>query len=236
MSLIKLNLEVPPSPPIEQRDSTVNVNGLFSAAWSMLTDTTPTASGEMVNEAIALQHITVYAAVRCIAESVGSLTLRLYRRTDRGRQEALDKSLYRVLTVSPNDEMSAPVLWESIAGCMALTGNAYLEILRNSALEPVGIYPLSPLLTTPVRLPDKTLAFKTSVGLTNGQTRIVAAKDMLHFPLFSWDGLKGLSPIGQARQAIGLARAAEKFGSKFFGNGSRPGGLLTPNSKIDEKK
>lgn len=235
MSFIKLNLELPPSPQVEQRDSTVNVNGLFSAAWSMLTDTTPTASGEMVNEAIALQHITVYAAVRCIAESVGSLTLRLYRRVDKGRQEAIDNSLYRTLTVSPNDEMSAPVVWESIAGCMALTGNAYLEILRNSAGEPVGIYPLSPLLTTPVRLPDKSLAFKTAVGLSNGQTRIIAAKDVLHFPLFSWDGLKGLSPIGQARQAIGLARAAEKFGSKFFGNGSRPGGLLTPNGKIDEK-
>jgi len=233
MSFIKLNLE---TPPIEQRDSTVNVNGLFSAAWSMMTDTLPTASGEMVNEAIALQHITVYAAVRCIAESVGSLTLRLYKRLDRGRQEAVENPIYRMLTISPNDEMSAPVVWESVTGSMALTGNSYLEILRNANGDPVGIYPLSPLLTTPVRLPNKQLAYKTSVGVTDGHTRIIAAKDVLHFPLFSWDGLKGLSPIAQARQAIGLARAAEKFGSKFFGNGSRPGGLLTPNGKIDEKE
>jgi HK97 family phage portal protein len=238
MSLIALNLsgESASNELAEKRDgSSVNVNGLFSAASSMLTNTTPTSSGEMINEAIALQHISVYAAVRVIAESVGSLTLRLYKRQPKGRQEAVDDPMHRISTVAPNDEMSAPVLWESIAGCMALTGNYYLEILRNTSGQPVGIYPLTPLQTEPVRLPSGKLAFKTTVGLTNGQTRIIQSADMLHFPLFSWDGLKGLSPIAQARQTIGLARASEKFGSKFFGGGSRPGGLLTPVGNIDEK-
>src|ERR1700728_7002 len=124
--------------------------------------------------------------------------------------------------------MSASTVWEQVAGCMALTGNAYLEILRNKFGEPVGLYPLDPRQTEPVRMPNGDFAFRTRVGVTNGQTRIVAAKDMLHFPLFSFDGLKGLSPIGQARNDLGLAIAATKYGAKFFGNSSRPGGILTP--------
>lgn len=236
MSLLSLNLSGTNKPTEKRDSSSVNVNGLFSAAWAMLTNTQPTSSGEMVNEVIALQHVSVYACVRVIAESVGSLTLRLYEQQSNGRREAFEHPLHRMLTIAINDEMCAPVVWESIAGCMALTGNSYLEILRNKDDFPVGLYPLHPMKTKPVRLPNSKLAYETTSGLTNGQKRIIAAADMLHFPLFSWDGLQGLSPIGQARQTIGLARASEKFGSKFFGNGSRPGGLLTPVAELDEKE
>ena len=163
-----------------------------------------------MNESIALQHLTVYACTRTIAESIGSMTVRLYKKLPRGRQEALDNPMHRMLSVSPNSELSAPVLWESIAGAMALTGNSYEEILRNKEGSTVGLYPLDPRMTEPVRLPNGMLAYKTGVGVKDGLTRIIAAADMLHFPLFSFDGLKGLSPIGQARNSIGLAVAAEK--------------------------
>ncbi len=36
------------------------------------------------------QHVSVYACVRVIAESVGSLTIRTYKKMPKGRQEAID--------------------------------------------------------------------------------------------------------------------------------------------------
>jgi HK97 family phage portal protein len=238
MPLISLNLsgETASTVPAEKRDNSVNAGGLFAAAWAALTNTHRTSSGELINEALALQHVSVYTAVRIIAESIGSLTIRTYKRLPKGRQEATEDPIHRILSLSPNDEMSAPVMWESLAGCMALTGNSYCEILRNASSKPVGLYPLSPLQTEPVRLPNGKLAYKTTVGMASGQSRIIAAADMLHFPLFSWDGLRGLSPIQQARQTIGLARATERFGANFFGGGSRPSGLLTPVNTVDEKE
>ncbi len=131
--------------------------------------------------------------------------------------------------------MSAFTYWETIAGCCALTGNSYAQIERNDIGQPVALWPLNPLKTEPIRLKDNTLAFKTSDGMTLGQSRIVPAKDVLHNPLFSFDGLRGLSPIGLARQALGLAKATEKYGGRFFGNGSRPGGVLSSKSKPDQK-
>jgi hypothetical protein len=46
----------------------------------------------------------------------------------------------------------------------------------------------------------------------------------------------GLSPIQQARQSIGLSRAAEKFGCRFFGNGSKPSGVLSSEGDLDEQQ
>ncbi len=118
---------------------------------------------------------------------------------------------------------------------MALTGNSYAQILRNSTGLPVGLYPLDPRITEPVRLPTGKIGYKTAVGAAAGSTIILAASDVLHFPLFSFDGLKGLSPIGQARNGVGLAIAAEKYGAKFFGNNSVPPALLTPVGDVSEE-
>lgn len=40
------------------------------------------------------------------------------------------------------------------------------------------------------------------------------------------DGLVGYSPIAMAKNAIGLAIAAEEYGSKFYANGAAPSGVL----------
>ena len=57
---------------------------------------------------------------------------------------------------------------------------------------------------------------------------------MLHVPGFGFNGLRGFSPIGVARQAIGLGLATEKFGSKFFGNGAKSSVILEHPNKLDD--
>ena len=45
-------------------------------------------------------------------------------------------------------------------------------------------------------------------------------------PGLGFDGLVGYSPIAMAKNAIGLAIAAEEYGSKFYANGAAPSGVL----------
>jgi HK97 family phage portal protein len=206
------------------------------AIWAWINQGNPSASGELVNEVSALQVTTVYACVRTIAESIASLPLKLYERLPKGRQEAADAPLYDLLAYEPNPEMTAFSFVETLSGCLALTGNCFAQIVRNGAGQPSALYPLHPLKTTPVRLPDGSLAYKTSDGETLGSARVLSSDDVLHVPLFCFDGLKGLSPIQQARETIGLSRAAEKFGARFFGNGSRPSGVLSSESDMDEQQ
>jgi HK97 family phage portal protein len=196
----------------------------------------PTASGEQVTVATALQQITVYACVRVLAESVASLPMRVYERLDRGKSEAFDHPLAYLLSTAPNDEMTAVTFWESIVGSLALEGNGYAEIQRDAGGRVVALWPLNPQKTTPKRNAASKLIYETSDGMTSDKTRVIVSDNMLHVPLFSFDGLKGISPIQMARQGIGLARASEKYGARFFGNGSRPGGVLSTQSDLTDEE
>lgn len=208
----------------------------------------PTVSGELINHFTAMQQTTVYACVNLLAESVASLPLRIYERTTKGRLEDVDHPLYWLLSIEPNPEMTAFTFLETLTGCLALTGNAYAEILENRAGDIAGLYPLHPLHTEPFRATEPMtawngiaiakgdIAYRTTQGMPNGNWRIISAERMIHPRLFSFDGLKGASPIEQARQGIGLARAAEKYGARFFGNDSRPAGIMIfKGGKLDEK-
>jgi HK97 family phage portal protein len=205
--------------------------------WAWLFAGETTEAGETVNDYTALQQATVYACVRVISESVASLPLKIYERLDpAGRKEAIEHELYYLLQYAPNPEMTAFTFWETMAGCCALTGNCYAQIVENKAGKVAAIFPLHPNKTEPVRLADGNIAYRTTDGEKMGNWRYIPPEKIFHVPLFSFDGLKGLSPVALQRQLIGGARAAEKFGARFFGNGSKPGGILHPTTGavIDE--
>ena len=189
-------------------------------------------AGELINDATAMQITTVFSCIRILAESVASLPVKLFTVTDKGRIQELNNPLHFLLSVSPNEEMSSFTLVETLVCHLALTGNAYVQIQRGSDGAAVALWPLSPRLTMPVRLPNGTLAYRTSDGMGGGQTRILAARDVVHVPLTSWDGMVGMSPIMQARQSLGLAVAAEKFGARLFANSAVPQLVLTTSAKI----
>lgn len=195
-----------------------------------------TVAGEQIDEQIAMTITTVQTCVKVLAESVASLPCNLYEKTSKGKQVAEDRDLHYLLSVEPNNEMSAFTFWETMVGCSALTGNSYAEIKWTKFNQVGELYPLHPLVTEPIRKNGK-LVYRTRQGMPNGQWREINSEDILHFKLFSLDGLKGLSPIALARQSLGLTRAAEKFGAKFFGNGSKPGGILSnKNEDMDDEQ
>jgi HK97 family phage portal protein len=196
------------------------------ALWQWLTGGEPTASGETVNEINALQISTVYVCVTFIAQAIASLPFEWWERISGGRERAIETTIYYLLSTEPNPEMSAFTFKETFFGCLALTGNTYAQIERNSIDQPVAFWPLHPFKTKPVRLANNRLVYRTSDGMPLGQTRDIQPEDMLHLPLFSLNGIQGLSPIGLMRQSLGLAKATEKFGARFFGNGSHPGGVV----------
>jgi HK97 family phage portal protein len=196
-----------------------------------------TVSGEAISNETALRIVTVYACIRVLAQSIASLPLVLYEKTPSGAKEAESNPLHYLLGVEPNPEMDRHRFWAAIVTGLMLTGNAYAQIVRNKAGQVVELYPLLPTITEPFRLDSGVLAFRTQQGQASGAWKTLPANEVCHFALMSLDGIKGMSPIHQAREALGLARAAEKAGAKLFGNGGRPGGILTgPTDITPEQK
>lgn len=193
---------------------------------------TPTASGKIVTNQTAMQITAVYACVRVLAESIAGLPLHFYRYVDSNNKEkAVDHSLYKLMHDEPNPEMTSFIFRETMMTHLLLTGNAYAQKIYNGKGEIIALYPLDPnrmtvwrdtsgrLRYTYTREPDEALADKNLV-VTLG------TEDVFHIPGLGFNGLVGFSPIEMARNAIGMAMAAEEYGSKFFANGAAPSGVL----------
>ena len=185
-------------------------------------------AGASVSPTNALEVSSVWAAVRLIAGTMGTLPKPVYQHVDGGKQKARSHPLYRLLHDSPNPETPSFVFFEALQAHLLLYGNAYAEIERNGAGIPVALWPLHP---ANVRV-ERRNGRKVYLVLVQGQEVPLAAENVLHVPGFSLDGSVGLFPIQLARNAVGLAKATEEYGSRFFSNDARPGGALTHPGKL----
>ena len=189
-------------------------------------------AGKPVTERSAMQMTAVYSCVRILSEAVAGLPLHLYRyKEDGGKEKALDHPLYHLLHDEPNPEMSSFVFRETLMTHLLLWGNAYAQIIRNGKGEVIALYPLMPDRMTVDRDKNGRLYYKYTKSnddaptMENGSV-ILDPSDVLHVPGLGFDGLVGYSPIAMAKNAIGLAIAAEEYGSKFYANGAAPSGVL----------
>lgn len=196
------------------------------AAWFVdwATGGASSPAGVVVTEQRAMQNLIVMSCVKVLAETLAMLPLPVYRRLPRGRETARDHALYQVLHDRMNPEISSFSGRETLQAHLGLRGNAYAEIEYAKSGKILALWPLTPSRVTPYRKGGEKL-FR--IELPNGSLVVLGSDRVMHIPGFSYDGLQGLSPIGVARNAIGLSIATEEFGSRFFGNGSRPGGILT---------
>ena len=199
-----------------------------------------TGAGVDVSEESALTFSAVYGCVRILAESAASLPLKVYRRAGaRGKATARQHWAWSLLHDAPNPEMTA-VVWRELGMVHVLTwGNAYsrIEWAGNGAAR--AVWPIHPSRVTVKRSAAGAVFYEVrpdpATDPPGGHPAILEPADMLHVPALGWNGLVGLSPVRLAREAVGLGQAAEAFGSGFFGNGARPGGVLSVNQALDPK-
>ncbi|MRR29812.1 phage portal protein, partial [bacterium] len=181
-----------------------------------------------------MQATAVYACVRILAETIASLPLHTYRQTDKGKEKAVEHTLYRLLHSEPNPEMTSFVFRETLMSHLLLWGNAYAQIIRNGKGQVISLYPLLPDRMTVDRTKTSELIYQyqTDTGVV-----ILQSHEVLHVPGLGFDGLIGYSPIAMAKNAIGMSLATEEYGAKLFANGANPGGVLEhPGVVKDPKK
>jgi len=178
--------------------------------------TSETASGVRASQAAAYSLSGYYNGVRLISETLGSLPLNVYRRTDAGREVATSHPVQLLLHKQPNPEMSAMVFRETLMAHVIDWGNAYVEIQRGSDGSPVNLWPLLPRDTWPTRSEDGALWYETWI---DGTRYLFPAADVLHVPGLGYDGRKGYPLIQVAAESIGLNASQHSYSSKYFRNG-----------------
>ena len=194
------------------------------------------ASGKNVTEETAIQISTVYACVRVLAETIASLPLNVYESDGKGGSRIAEKHpLEYLLHDAPNEEMTSFIWREQMMTQILLRGNSYSQIVRNGKTAIMSIYPLLSSNMTVDRDDSGALTYKYQMADEN--TITLSPSEVLHIPGMGFDGIMGYSPIALMKTTLGLTLAAEEYGSKVFGNGATPAGVLThPNRLKDPEK
>lgn len=190
----------------------------------------PTSAGKIVDERTSLTQTAVYACVRILSESIGSIPLHVYSyKEDGGKEKDRNHPLYRLLHDEPNKEMTSFIFRETMMCHLLLWGNAYAQIVRNGRNQVIALYPLQPSKVEVNRNSAGELEYiyqKDRDEYGRIEKIRLRKEEVLHIPGLGFDGLVGYSPIAMAKNAIGMALATEEYGATFFSNGANPGGIL----------
>ena len=178
-----------------------------------------------VTEDTALSVSAVFGAVRLLAETVAGIPMHTYARKKGQWLDNPDDELLQILQVAPNPHMTAQDFWEAVMLNLALRGNGYAAILRNSMGIPIGLYPMAAAQIRPVVLKDGTGWY---VYRFDGLDTMFNEADVLHFRIMG-NGRVGLSPLQYGAMSMGVGAAADQYAGTFFQRGGKPGGVL----KID---
>ena len=187
-----------------------------------------TASKIAVSPSKALECAPVARAVAVRSETLGVLPLHLYSRLEDGGKERADHPLADLLSNRPNGWTSAPQF--------------LMELERDTLMNDAGAFAVANRVDGGrihelIRLKPDTVTVETDfsgeprylVSQKGGGQRPYAWRDILHIP-----NIGGVSPIKQAREAIGLCMAMQGHAARIFANGGRPSGILKSTKKISD--
>lgn len=215
-------------------------NSPWAARTSYLAPTGVNLSGMFASfGALYTKQLWVYTLVRKRALATRRLPLKVYRRTDQGRQEDRETP-YAALLRRPNRRHSASFMWEWTSSTLDIYGEALWLKLRGRDGRPVELWPVHPTNVSVETVdadqaqrwsvPKGSLLYVYGPGVLVGSDPqfVIPERDVIHFKTYKPDSTaRGLSPLEPLRQTLVNEDAARRASSAFWTNGGRPSGYLS---------
>lgn len=218
---------------LERRDSLENPKlPLTSTTLANLLGGMRGKAGVHVSEESAARMTAVYRCMALIAGTNAALPLKVYATGTR-------KARPSILLAQPHPARTRFEHWELVGVHLLGWGNSYQLKTRNGLGRIVQLSPIHPsrVRVDAVDESDDNPAGKVfAITSRKGNLRPYTSREIMHIPGLGFDGIRGLSPIGLAREGIGLALAAEEFGARLFGSGALQSGFLQTDAVLDEEK
>jgi HK97 family phage portal protein len=201
-----------------------------------------TDSGVVINERNAPRVIAVYRAHALLGGTVGSLPLRAFTGEAPGGARWNGREAQLLANPGGIDDRGNPlpgvstaiVFYETLVIHLLSWGNAYIVKIRDALGRVSALDLLMPCDVMP-RWTDRTPenpSGKEFWVIQNGIIHIATPKDVIHVRAMGQSLLQGISPIGAARQALGLSVAAEEYGARLFGSGNLMSGIVTTDQRL----
>jgi HK97 family phage portal protein len=183
----------------------------------------------------ALSVSVVWGCVDAITKALVSSAWRVYEVEARRRLYRPDDAVGWLLDRRPNPEATAVVVREALLITALTGGNGYAEIERSGGGRPVALWPLFADRVVPQRTNGGTGDLYYEYYQPSGGVVTIPAADMFHLRGPSLDGVLGMNMVARAAKVMGLAVAAERFGSAYFANSTVMSGVLEYPGAMDDE-
>ena len=194
-----------------------SMNGLLTG-WG--------SSARTVSAGDAIGIPATLAAIRLLAEVIGSLPMVVYEGNGDERERALNVPQWELLHIRPNSETTPLGLWSYVTASLQTNGGGYL-LKTKSRRKVQELYPINPAFIMPKR-ENGELVFKFQPPSEPSKAKTLTREDIVYIPgILLGDALIGVSPIAVQRQALGITVAQEDFQGSFYANGAAPRGVIT---------
>jgi HK97 family phage portal protein len=191
----------------------------------------PAKSGVQITKDNAMNISGVYAAVKLLSDSISSLPIHLIKESKDKKEKDYTNPLYKIVAKEPNKLMTSYTWRQIFMPHILLYGNAYAVIdWDKKTMRPKQLMPVHP---SKVEIEIKKGIAYYTIQLEEKKIT-VDQSNIVHFRGLG-DEIKGKSVIEYAKDNLGLGKAAEDFGSKFFSNGAAIGGVYEHPSQLSDK-
>lgn len=185
------------------------------------------SSGITVTHQKALGVSALFQGASIISGDVAMLPMQIKSVDGNGDKTVENTYLNRLISIRPNDNLSAFEMWRMLCIHAIVWGNGYLFIDRKG--ESIQrIYNLFPDdVETKISNKGK---LEYTIKFTNEKGQTVEddfpASNIFHLKPISVHWGFGCDLVSYAREVLGLALASESFSAEFFANGAKPSGIL----------
>lgn len=166
----------------------------------------------------AMRLSAVFACIRLLSEAIATLPLDVFKRVGPTR---VAQSTPLVLQFAPPGPTRVEYLGQLMISLLT-DGNAFVMVGRTPLGAPISLQVLDPQRVQVARNKQDRVAY-----FVDGIGEELGANEIMHIKGMSLPGrLRGLSPIGYAMETISVGLMAQRYGARFFENGSLPSAVI----------
>jgi HK97 family phage portal protein len=177
-----------------------------------------TQAGTLINSETAFQVNAIFSAVSLISDTISTLPLDAYVRSDGERVAMRPRPTW---VTKPDVDTTREAFYGAIIVSLLLDGNAFVRVYTQNG-QIVNLNVLNPAKVTIKRNGLGRVQF-----VVEGEKAPLTTDDIIFIPDVVRPGsLRGISRVEALKDNFGLAMALENYAARFFGQGATTQGII----------
>lgn len=181
----------------------------------------------------ALNLSAVYRCTEIITNALAQLDILVKKKTARGKTTVVKNHAVNLLFEDKTNYLDKYTFIKMMIQSVIIKGNGFAYIQRDSSGTPTHLRFLETQDVNIIWHKERNELYY-QIPILN-KTKVLP-KDILHFKLFSNDGIKGISILAHARRVIAIGGATDNQAEKFFSNGTALSGIISVPQHMSGKQ